>query len=148
MNSRFAVAVHILTLLEQGGGEPLSSEYVAGSVNTNASLVRRLLGSMARAGLTTSQFGAGGGALLARPADQITLGDVYRAVDAGDLFGMHREGPNPACPVGRHIAAALQTRIDAAERAMAAELDRTTITELSRDVASREEGTDGLQKAC
>lgn len=148
MNSRFAVAVHILTLLEQGGGEPLSSEYVAGSVNTNASLVRRLLGSMARAGLTTSQFGAGGGALLARPADQITLGDVYRAVDAGDLFGMHREGANPACPVGRHIAAALQTRIDAAERAMAAELDRTTIAGLSRDVARREEGRDGLQEAC
>ena len=85
MNSRFAVAVHILTLLEQGGGEPMTSEHVAGSVNTNPSLVRRLLSSMARAGLTTSQFGAGGGALLARPADQITLGDVYRAVDAGDL---------------------------------------------------------------
>lgn len=147
MNSRFAVAVHILTLLEQGGGEPLSSEYVAGSVNTNASLVRRLLGSMARAGLTTSQFGAGGGALLARPAGQITLADVYRAVDAGDLFGMHREGPNPACPVGRHIAGALQTRIDAAERAMAAELDRTTIADLSRDVAQREEGREGLREA-
>lgn len=147
MNSRFAVAVHILTLLEQGGGAPMTSEYVAGSVNTNASLVRRLLGSMARAGLTTSQFGAGGGALLARPADHITLGDVYRAVDAGDLFGMHREGPNPACPVGRHIQAALETRIHAAERAMAAELDRTTIAELARDVASREEGGEGLRQA-
>lgn len=147
MNSRFAVAVHILTLLEQGGGEPLASEYVAGSVNTNASLVRRLLGSMARAGLTTSQFGAGGGALLARPADRITLGDVYRAVDEGGLFGMHREGPNLACPVGRHIQDALETRITAAERALEAELDRTTIADLGRDIASREERRDGLRKA-
>jgi DNA-binding IscR family transcriptional regulator len=148
MNSRFAVAVHILTLLEQGGGAPMTSEYVAGSVNTNPSLVRRMLGSMARAGLTTSQFGAGGGALLARPADQITLGDVYRAVDAGDLFGMHREGPNPACPVGRHIQGVLETRISAAERALQAELDRSTIADLGRDVALREERRDGLKEAC
>lgn len=138
MNSRFAVAVHILTLLGQGGGAPMTSEYVAGSVNTNPSLVRRLLGMLARAGLTTSQFGAGGGALLARPADQITLGDVYRAVDAGDLFGMHPEAPNPACPVGRNIQAVLETRIGAAERAMQAELDRTTIAQLARDIDTRE----------
>lgn len=138
MNSRFAVAVHILTLLEQGGGAPMTSEYVAGSVNTNPSLVRRLLGMLARAGLTTSQFGAGGGALLARPAHQITLGDVYRAVDAGDLFGMHREAPNPACPVGRNIQSVLETRICAAERAMQAELDRTTVADLARDIDARE----------
>lgn len=136
MNSRFAVAVHILTLLEQGGGTPMTSEYVAGSVNTNPSLVRRLLGVMARAGLTTSQLGAGGGALLARPADRISLGDVYRAVDAGDLFGMHREEPNPACPVGRNIQTVLQARIDAVERALQAELDRTTIAELGRDIGA------------
>src|SRR4051794_2526364 len=72
MNSRLAVAVHILTLLEGSKGEPLTSEYIAGSVNTNASLVRRLLGVLARAGLTTAQMGAGGGAMLARPADRIT----------------------------------------------------------------------------
>lgn len=136
MNSRFAVAVHILTLLQQGGGTPMTSEYVAGSVNTNPSLVRRLLGMMARAGLTTSQLGAGGGALLARPADRISLGDVYRAVDAGELFGMHREEPNPACPVGRNIQTVLQARICAAERAMQAELDRTTIAELGSDIGA------------
>ena len=41
MNTRFAVAVHVLTLLEQSRGEPVTSEYLAGSVNTNASLIRR-----------------------------------------------------------------------------------------------------------
>jgi len=146
MNSRFAVAVHILTLLDQGGGEPVASEYVAGSVNTNPSLVRRLMGMLARAGLTTSRFGAGGGALLARPADGITLGDVYRAVDAGELFGMHREEPNPACPVGRNIQSLLETRICAAERALQAELDRTTIAQLAREIGARE-GREALPRA-
>jgi DNA-binding IscR family transcriptional regulator len=111
MNSRFAVAVHVVTLIEQSRGEPVTSEFLAGSVNTNPSLVRRLLGMLAKAGLTTSLLGTGGGALLARPASEITLLDVYRAVDEGELFGMHRERPNPACPVGRNIQAALQAKL-------------------------------------
>ncbi len=139
MNSRFAVAVHILTLIARSEGQPVTSEYIAGSVNTNPSLVRRLLSQMTRAGLTTAQMGAGGGALLARPAAQITLRDVYRAVDEGELFGLHPERPNPACPVGRNIQAMLETRFDVARRAMEAELDRTTIADAAAEVDERDE---------
>ena len=144
MNSRFAVAVHVLTLIEQGKGEPVTSDYIAGSVSTNPSLVRRLLGALARAGLTSAQLGTGGGALLARPAGDITLLDVYRAVDEGELFALHRERPNPKCPVGRNIQAALAERFDAATRAMEAELARTTIADVLRDVqrAERRRGQD------
>jgi Rrf2 family protein len=139
MNSRFAVAVHILTLLEQSQGKPVTSELIAGSVRTNPSLIRRLLSMLARAGLTTSQLGAGGGALLARPAREITLMDVYRAVDEGELFGMHREQPNPRCPVGRNIQGELQRRFDAATQAAEVELTRSTIAEISRGITEREQ---------
>jgi Rrf2 family protein len=139
MNSRFAVAVHILTLIARSEGQPVTSEYIAGSVNTNPSLVRRLLSQMTRAGLTTAQMGAGGGALLARPPEQITLRDVYRAVDEGELFGLHPEQPNPACPVGRNIQAMLETRFDAARQAMEAELDRTTVADAVAEVDERDE---------
>ncbi len=138
MNSRFAVAAHILTLLYDQDGEPLTSEYIAGSVNTNPAVIRRLLSLLAKAGLTTAQLGAGGGALLARPAAAITLLDVYRAVDEGELFAMHRQGPNPDCPVGRHIQAALEGTMDAASRAMEAELAKRTIADLVEDVRRRE----------
>ena len=136
-SSRFAVAVHILTLLAQGGGEPVTSEYIAGSVNTNPSLIRRLLSALARAGLTTSQLGTGGGALLARPASEITLLDVYRAVDEGEVFGMHREAPNPNCPVGRNIQAELQLRFDSATSALEVELGHTTIAQMLAGVSDR-----------
>lgn len=139
-SSRFAVAVHVLTLLAQSGGEPVTSEYIAGSVNTNPSLVRRLLSTLARAGLTTSQMGTGGGALLARAAGEITLLDVYRAVDEGELFAMHREQPNPACPVGRNIQAELHHRFDAATHALEAELGRTTIAQMLDGVTGRGRG--------
>ena len=138
MNTRFAVAVHILTFLQSQDGTPATSELIASSVSTNPSLIRRLLGQLARAGLTTSQMGAGGGALLARPADSITLLDVLRAVDdARDVIPLH-PSPNPRCPVGRHIQRVLETRIDAAEQALHAELARTTIAELASDVDRRE----------
>lgn len=139
MNSRFAVAVHILTLIAREEGQPVTSAYIAGSVSTNPSLIRRLLVQLTRAGLTTSQMGAGGGALLARAADRITLRDVYRAVDEGEIFGLHREQPNPSCPVGRNIQAMLETRFEAATRAMEAELERTTIADTAAEVETREE---------
>ena len=138
MNSRFAVAVHILTLLEQQYGEPVTSERIAGSVNTNPSLVRRLIGMLTKAGLTTSQLGTGGGALLAKPAARITLRDVYRAVDEGELFAMHRERPNPACPIGRNIQAALEAHIDCASAALEDELARVTIGDMLADVRKQE----------
>ena len=138
VNTRFAVAVHILTFLQTKGGEPATSELIASSVNTNPSLIRRLLSQLARAGLTTSQMGTGGGALLARPAGEITLLDVYRAVDEGEVFGLH-EQPNPACPGGRNIQAELQGRFDAATRALQAELARTTIADLGRGIDEREQ---------
>jgi Rrf2 family protein len=138
MNTRFAVAVHILTFLQTQKGEPATSELMAGSVNTNPSLIRRLLSQLARAGLTTSQMGTGGGALLARPADTITLLDVYRAVDEDrEVIPMHHS-PNPSCPVGRNIQAVLETRIDSAERALEQELAGTTIAELASDVTRRD----------
>jgi Rrf2 family protein len=138
MNTRFAVAVHILTLLQSQPNEPTSSELIAGSVGTNASLIRRLLSGLAAAGLTTSQMGAGGGALLARPAKTITLADVYRAVvDGADVFPMH-DTPSARCEVGRNIKFVLEGHIEGAERAMLAELERTTIADLMGEVSRRD----------
>jgi len=138
MNSRFAVAVHILTLLHEQKGHPATSELIASSVNTNPSLIRRLLSQLAKAGLTTSQLGTGGGALLTRPGSEICLLDVYRAVEPGAVFGMHREQPNPRCPVGRNIVSAVAERLSGVTRVMEDELERSTIAEMAADVGSRE----------
>jgi Rrf2 family protein len=137
LNSRFAVAVHILTVIAHEGGEPVTSEYIAWSVNTNPSLIRRMLSLLTRAGLTRCQMGAGGGALLAKPAARITLRDVYRAVAAGRLLGLPRERPDPACPVGRNIQALLTERFDEATHALEDELARTTIADMQHAAAER-----------
>src|SRR5437867_10727690 len=85
-NSRFAVAVHVLTLMAWADEEPLKSEQVAESVNTNPVVIRRMLCELAEAKLVVSQTGAMGGSKLARPAHQITLLDIYQPWRAGVFF--------------------------------------------------------------
>lgn len=136
MSTRFAVGVHILTLLASHDGEPATSAWIAGSVNTNPALIRRLLSKLLKAGLTRSQMGAGGGALLARPAAAITLADVYDALGEDGVIPVHAS-PNPRCPVGRNIQALLERRIDAAQAALRRELAKTTIAHLNREIAGR-----------
>ena len=137
MNTRFAVAVHILTFLQSQAGAPATSELVASSVGTNPSLIRRLMSQLARAGRLSAQRGTGGGAVLARPAESITLLDVYRAVDEeSEVIPIHRTS-SPRCPIGRHIEGALEARVAAAEGAMRAELERATIADLAGEVARR-----------
>ena len=138
ISSRFAVAVHILALLESGRGEPLTSEYMARSVNTNPAVVRRILSLLARAGLTHARMGAGGGTLLARPAEGITLRDVYRAVECGELFALHNEKPNPKCFVGRNIQAVLERATGAAQSALEEQLGERTVADVMAEVRAED----------
>ena len=136
-SSRFAVAVHALSLLHHQGGGPVASDVIAGSVNTNPVVIRRLLALLADAGLVRSQLGTGGGAVLARPVGEIRLLDVYQAVEDGDVFAMHQE-PNPKCPVGRNIQAALLTATGAAERALEGALAKSTVGDVVGRIAASE----------
>jgi len=133
-NSRYTVAVHILTLLAHCGPELVTSEFIAGSVNTNPVVIRRLLASLRTARLVASQGGPGGGWQLLREPGRITLGDIYLAVEGAALFPLHASTPNPQCPVGKNIQAALAAVYQAAGQALVDQLARTTLADLVQDV--------------
>ncbi len=123
-NSQFSKAVHVLTLLAKSREELLKSEYIAGSVNTNPVVIRRLLGSLNQADLVLSQPGAAGGSKLARCPDEINLAEVYKAVSCGDLFALSPKTPNKDCPVGKNIEAVLCC--------LQKDIDRTVVEKLSQ----------------
>ena len=80
-----------------------------------------------------------GGAEIDRPLEQITLLDVYRAVECvedGQLFHFH-EDPNVLCPVGRNIHGILDQKLEAVQAAMEAELKKTTLNDLVEDAYRR-----------
>jgi Rrf2 family protein len=126
MNSRFAVAIHILALLALEK-KPLSSKYIASSVNTNPVVIRRILSLLSKAGLVNTQLGVEGGSSLARSPEEISLLEVYHLVEQGRLFALHHNQPNPLCPAGRTIQPVLTTLFEKAENAAAAVLADTTI---------------------
>lgn len=78
----------------------------------------KVLQSLARAGLITSQRGLGGGFRLAKPPNAITIYEVVQAVDAGPRI---RE-----CPL--HLA--LHARLDAAMTQVEQAFKDTTIADL------------------
>jgi Rrf2 family protein len=129
-NCRSAVAVHITALLAPMERRPCTSEWIAGSVNTNPVVVRRLLSALAKAGLVSSTRGSTGGSVLAVPAERISLLDVQRAVDEEEEPALHNQPPNPACPVGRNISSVLVRVIERADSARDAVLATTKLSDV------------------
>ncbi|HKS28295.1 MAG TPA: Rrf2 family transcriptional regulator [Pyrinomonadaceae bacterium] len=136
-NSRFAIAVHILTLMARAGDEPLKSDEVACSVNTNPVVIRRILCALSKAGLVISQTGASGGSRLALKPSRITLLEVYRAVDAGDVFALHPQPPNAKCPVGMNIEGALDSILHEVEQGVERVLEKITIEKVLKSIEPR-----------
>ncbi len=130
INSRFAVAIHVLCLLAARHPEQLTSRFIAGSVNTNPVVIRRILAELRKAGLVQSRSGLGGGWELVAKPEEITLGGLFQIICPGTVFGMHSKQPNILCPVGRGIQRALNPHFQEAQAAMEAELDRWTIGEI------------------
>ncbi len=135
ITSRFTVAVHSLLAIYVLGKEyKMTSDLIASSVNVNPVVIRRTLSSLKAAGIIDVKAGSGG-ATPVKSADDITLYDIYTAVDCidGNLFNFH-ENPNPECPVGKNIHAVLDSRLKDAQAALENELESVTLADLMKQL--------------
>jgi len=136
-SSRFAVAVHVLTLLAYEEGKWLTSDYIAGSVNTNPVVIRRVLALLSKAGFISTAEGAGGGTVLASSAGSITLADVFRAVELGEFFLLPPNDPNPLCPVGRCVQTILREHLDGFQEVIERAMSQVTVADILADARAR-----------
>lgn len=131
ISTRFSIAVHTLSLIAYTPNE-CTGDYIAASVNTNPVIIRRIMGMLKKAGLVEVRPGVGGASLRRKP-EEITLLDIYRAVNVieeNQLFRFH-EDPNKRCPVGRNIESVLQAEMSDAQSAMEERLSQTTLKQLT-----------------
>ena len=132
ISSRFTVALHIFTCVEVFKDDyKVTSDFLAGSINTNPVIIRKILTQLKTAGLIEVARGTGG-ITITKPLNEITFYDVYEAIEPienGDLFHFH-ENPNPECPVGRNIHALLDKKLQAIQGAMEDEMKRYSIEDL------------------
>ncbi|MCM1282896.1 MAG: Rrf2 family transcriptional regulator [Muribaculaceae bacterium] len=135
ISSRFTIAIHVFACIDTFEKERrITSDFLAESVNVNPVIIRRLLSRLKAAGLVHVQRGSGG-ASIAKPLEEITLLDIYQAVECienGELFHFH-ENTNQDCPVGRNIHSILDDKLQRVQKTMEAEMEKITLADVIRD---------------
>lgn len=117
----------MLALSTADGGSPVSVVRLAEQQELPRKFLEAILGDLRRAALVTSRMGASGGYILARPADDIRIGDVIRAVD-GPLAEVRGERPQATSYDG--AAANLRTLWVAVRASVRSVLDETTLADV------------------
>ena len=136
ISSRFTISIHMMACMETFKNQyKITSDFLAGSIQVNPVIIRRILSQLKDAGLVDVKRGTGGAA-VARPLGEITFLDVYRAVDCieeNTLFHFH-ENPNPNCPVGKNIHNILDDKLYRVQSAMERELKAITLADVMADL--------------
>jgi len=102
-NTRFATAIHIMTLLAKDPQEWLTSDWLAGSININPVIVRKELINLKKSGLIESRQGKAGGVRIGKNANETNVAEIYEAIKNSEVLGKKNQNPNPLCSVGRDI---------------------------------------------
>ncbi len=135
ISSRFTIAVHILICIEIFKNDyKVTSDFLASSVNVNPVVIRRLLQQLKKAGIINVRRGSGG-TDIEKPLDEITLLDIYNAVECvenGELFHFH-ENPNQSCPVGKNIHSVLDIKLEDIQKAMEKEMRSVSLQDIIND---------------
>lgn len=133
-NTSFPIAIHAMTsvaaLTERWHEECATAPVIAKSIDTHEVIVRKVLGSLSKKGLILAKRGVGGGYVLARPSQDITLADIFTALNDELPFALHPKNGNPHCPVSRSIKPLLEPIIQGLHEKIIEELRKTTLHDI------------------
>ena len=129
-------------------GRPVKAERVAEAQAIPLNFLENILGQLRQAGIVQSRRGPEGGYLLARPAGEITVADVIRAID-GPLAGVSGERPQNLAYDG--AAAPLRDVWVAVRASLRGVLEHVTLADIARgalptEVAARTRDPDAWQR--
>lgn len=137
MDNRFSSAIHTLILIA-AANKAITSEDIAGSVGTNASYIRKIIGLLKKRDIVESHRGISGFKLKPKSED-LTLLQIYQAVSETEsprLFDLHQNS-NDECIVGRHIKPVLTGMFTELEDAFACALAKKTLADCIGGIRNR-----------
>ena len=104
ISSRFTVALHIFTCVDVFKDQyKVTSDFLAGSINTNPVIIRKILSQLSKANLITVARGTGG-VTINRPLSEISFYDVYQAPTCSPITcNLITQALNAITPVGEVI---------------------------------------------
>ena len=134
-NTQFSIAVHLMLALGLNCGKEITSAQMAMSVNTSPSFIRRILSKLSKANLVTTTTGKSGfTSSLAKRADQISLLEIYKAVDAPKTFAIHDYPSQGYCEVSCNIGSVMQKVLNKAQNSFETTLNETSLAEVIADI--------------
>ena len=135
-DSRLSGVLHVLLHMAEQGG-PVTSEVLAKAMNTNPVVIRRVLAGLRDHGYVRSEKGHGGGWTLACDLSEVTLRDIYTALDCPSLLAMGNRTEAPGCLVEQAVNAALDQAFHDAEALLLSRFGEVTLAMLSADFHDR-----------
>lgn len=133
-NTQFSIAVHLMIGLGLNCEREVTSANLAISVNTSPSFVRRILAKLSKANLVTTKTGKTGSTSLAKKADDISLLEIYKAVDAPKTFAIHDYPSQKFCRVSCNIEKVMTKVLEKAQKSFEGTLDETSLAEVIADI--------------
>lgn len=133
-NTQFSIAVHLMLALGINCERQATSSQLASSINTSASFVRRILSKLSKANLVATTTGKSGFCLLAKKPEEISLLEIYQAVDAPKTFAIHEYPVQGSCAVSCNIEAVMQKVLERAQNSFEGSLGDTTLAEVIADI--------------
>lgn len=137
-NVQFSVAVHLMAGLGYFEGQELRSEKLASSIKAEPSFVRKTLSKLVKAGLVVAARGRYGCCSLARPAEEISLLDIYRASGAPMTFAVHDYPIEPLCPISAHIKPSLSGVLGRVQESVEESLAQISLAEVVTELHSKD----------
>ncbi|QEN08247.1 Rrf2 family transcriptional regulator [Oceanispirochaeta crateris] len=136
IGTKFSVSIHILLSVEVFKNDyKVTSDFIASSVNTNPVVIRKLMSLLRNAGLIEITQGTGG-IELTRAPDQISLKDIYKAVEPQtELFKIHKDTA-PGCPVGGNIEHLLTPYFAKLQSSFNENLNTVTLADMMTSLAN------------
>ena len=136
---KLSYAVHIMAFIEINQDYVLSSTAIAASVQTNPAFIRQIMMKLRKAGLISSVTGHAKPS-LAKPAEQITILDIYKAVE-GDKPFLHLDTHiNPECGVGVNIQLALQDYYEEIQKIAEERMSQISLQNIIESYTQRADG--------
>ena len=134
VSTQFSIAVHMMAGLGYAGTSDMTSAQLAASVNTSPSFVRRVLAKLSKAGLVCTKTGKTGSTVLARRPEEISLLEIYKAVEAPKVFAIHAYPVQQHCKVSCEIKSSMEKVLERAQSSTEKSLGEISLAEVIGDL--------------
>ncbi|WEF28106.1 Rrf2 family transcriptional regulator [Klebsiella aerogenes] len=135
INNSFSATLHILLHMEQVD-KPLTSEQMADFIDGNPAFIRKLLAGLRENKIVCATKGHNGGWRLCRPANEVTLHDIYFALGSPTLFAIGNRSENPLCLVEQGVNRVMSETLADAQTLILDRFKRLTLQDIGSEFIS------------